>query len=141
MAFRLQDECSTTELRGPAGYEFIGSYVWGTSCGVSVKVDLLEDLPHVYPGLLRPGIERLLSLLDQSASTEASMGLSIATAVKPIVPEVAGRLESYGAGDVDEYVRMLRGAVVLLLQQWQADGEPPSADAVADRVAALEAES
>jgi len=108
---------------------------------VGVKDDLLSDFKYVYPGLSRPEVERLLTLLDQSASTEASMGLSIATAVKPIVPDIAGRIESYGAGDVDEYVRMLRDAAVLLLAQWQTDGQPPAADAVADRVAALDAES
>ena len=108
---------------------------------MSVKDDLLSDFKHVYPGLSREEVEKLLTLLDQSASTEASMGLSIATAVKPIVPEVAGRIESYSAGDVDEYVRMLRGAVVLLRQQWQSEGQPPAADDVADRVSALEAES
>ena len=108
---------------------------------MSVKDDLLEDLPHVYPGLKRPDVERLLTLLDQSASTEASMGLSIATAVKPIVPEVAGRIESYGAADVDEYVRMLRGAVVLLLQEWRPAGEPPDPQVVAKLVGDLEAES
>ena len=80
------------------------------------KDDLLSDFKHIYPGLSREEVEKLLTLLDQSASTEASMGLSIATAIKPIVPEVAGRIESYSAGDVDEYVRMLRGAVVLLLR-------------------------
>jgi hypothetical protein len=108
---------------------------------VSVKDDLLSDFKYIYPGLSREEVEKLLTLLDQSASTEASMGLSIATAIQPIVPEVAGRIESYGAGDVDEYVRMLRGAAVLLLQQWESDGQPPAPDDVADRVAALEAES
>ena len=141
MAYILQVCCSTTELRRPAGLEFIGSCIRGTRCGVSVKDDLLSDFKYVYPGLSRQEVERLLTLLDQSASTEASMGLSIATAVKPMVPEVAGRIESYSAGDVDEYVRMLRGAAVLLLQQWQAEKEPPAAEDLADRVAALEAES
>jgi hypothetical protein len=108
---------------------------------VSVKDDLLSDFKYIYPGLSREEVEKLLTLLDQSASTEASMGLTIATAIKPIVPEVAARIESYGAGDVDEYVRMLRGAAVLILQQWKSDGQPPAADDVADRVAALEAES
>jgi hypothetical protein len=105
---------------------------------VTVKDDLLEDLPHVYPGLERPDIERLLNLLDQSASTEAAMGLSIATALRPLVPEVADRIESYGPQDVDEYVRILRGAVVPLLQQWQPESEAPAADEVADRVATLD---
>ena len=140
MAYALQERCSTAELRRRAP-EFIGSAIRGTRCGVGVKDDLLSDFKYVYPGLSRPEVERLLTLLDQSASTEASMGLSIATAVKPIVPDIAGRIESYGAGDVDEYVRMLRDAAVLLLAQWQTDGQPPAADAVADRVAALDAES
>jgi hypothetical protein len=108
---------------------------------VSVKDDLLNDFNHVYPGVSRHEVERLLTLLDQSASTEATMGLSIATAVKPIVPEVAGRIESYNAGDVDEYVRMLRGAAVLLLQEWRPDGDPPEPEEVANLVGALEVES
>jgi hypothetical protein len=105
---------------------------------VTVKDDLLEDLPHVYPGLERADIERLLSLLDQSASTEATMGLSIATALRPLVPQIADRIESYGPEDVDEYVRILRGAVVPLLQEWQPESDAPTADDVADRVAALD---
>ncbi|MFI5510053.1 hypothetical protein ACIA48_21520 [Mycobacterium sp. NPDC051804] len=108
---------------------------------MSVKDDLLSDFKYVYPGLSRQEVERLLTLLDQSASTEASMGLSIATALKPLVPEVAGRIESYSASDVDEYVRMLRGAAVLLLQEWRPEGEPPEPEGVANLVGALEAES
>ena len=51
---------------------------------VSVKDDLLSDFPLVYPGLERPEVERLLTLLDKSASREGAMGLSIATALKPL---------------------------------------------------------
>lgn len=108
---------------------------------MSVKDDLVSDFKYVYPGPPRQEVERLLTLLDQSASTEATMGLSIATAIKPIVPEVAGRIEAYRSGNVDEYVRMLRGAVVLLLQEWRSEGEPPDAQGVAKLVEALEAES
>ena len=57
------------------------------------------------------------------------------------MPEVAGRIESYTCGDVDEYVRMLRGAAVLLLQQWEPDGNRRQPDDVADLVDAVEAES
>lgn len=108
---------------------------------MSVKADLLDDFPHVYPGLSRSEVERLLTLLDQSASTEATMGMSIATALKPLVPEVAGRIESYRAGDVDEYVRMLRGAAVLLIQNWQTEDQPPAPDRISNLVDAVEAES
>ncbi|BBY94051.1 hypothetical protein MGALJ_37200 [Mycobacterium gallinarum] len=109
---------------------------------MSVKDDLLEDLPHVYPGLPRPDVERLLTLLDQSASTEASMGLSVATALDPLVPNVARRIESYKAsGDVDDYLRMLRGAAVLLLQEWQSQGQPPPPDSIVNLVDKVERDS
>ena len=108
---------------------------------MSVKDDLLEDFPHIYPGLQRPEVERLLTLLDQSASTEASMGLSVATALDPLVPNVARRIESYKQSEVDDYLRMLRGAAVLLLQEWRPDGRPPSPEGVANLVDKVERES
>ncbi|WP_231740243.1 MULTISPECIES: hypothetical protein [unclassified Mycobacterium] len=82
---------------------------------MSVKDDLLSDFPHVYPGLTRPQVERLLTLLDESASTGGGLGLSVATAIKPLSPDIAARIESYNKADVDDYVRILRGAAVLLL--------------------------
>ena len=108
---------------------------------MSVNGDLLDDFPHIYPGLTRPEIERLLTLLDESASTEGSLGLSIATALKPLVPEVAARIDSYKqSGDVDEYVRMLRGAAVLVLQQWQPERQPPTPESISTTVATIEAD-
>ncbi|MCT7657733.1 hypothetical protein [Mycobacterium deserti] len=107
---------------------------------MSVKDDLLSDLPHVYPTLARPEVERLLTLLDQSAGTEGSLGMSIATSLKPLTPEVASRIESYKKSDnVDDYVRMLRGAAVLLLQKWQPDGQPPAPEDISAAVENLEA--
>lgn len=106
---------------------------------MTVKDDLLADFPHVYPALPRDRVERLLTLLDQSAGTEGSLATSIATSLEPLAPEVAGRIKAYkSSDDVDDYVRMLRGATVLLLQRW--DGEPPDADAVSAAVRDLEAE-
>jgi hypothetical protein len=106
---------------------------------VSVKDDLLADFPHLYPGLTRPAVERVLTLLDESASTEGRLGLSIATALKPLAPEVARRIDSYKqSGDVDEYVRMLRGAVVLLLQEWPTDQQPPAPETISEAVASIE---
>ena len=106
---------------------------------VSVKDDLLSELPPVYPGLARPEIVRLLTLLDESASTEGRLGLSIATALKPLVPDVACRIESYGqSDDVDEYVRMLRGAAVSLLQAWRSDEPPPAPASIANMVETIE---
>ncbi|OBI84563.1 hypothetical protein [Mycobacterium sp. E740] len=109
---------------------------------MTVKNDLLSDFPEVYPGLKRPEVERLLTILDQGAGTEGKLGLSIATAIKPLVPEVARRIDSYSkTDDVDDYVRMLRGAAVLLLQRWQGDGEPPSPESVAAAVETMEADA
>jgi hypothetical protein len=108
---------------------------------VSVKDDLLEDFPHIYPVLTRPEVEQLLTLLDKSASTEGRLGLSIATALKPLVPEVAARIESYKqSGDVDEYVRILRGSVVLLLGEWKNDEKPPAPENVSKSIEVVEAE-
>ena len=108
---------------------------------MSVKDDLLDDFPRIYPGLTRPEVEQLLTLLDKSASTEGRLGLSIATALKPLVPDVAARIESYKqSGDVDEYVRILRGAVVLLLQEWQDDEHPPAPEDMSKSIEVIEAE-
>lgn len=111
----------------------------GNSQPVSIKDDLLSDLPHIYPALSRDEVQRVLTILDQSAGTEGSLGLSIATSLKPIVPEVAARIDGYKkSDDVDDYVRMLRGATVLLLQQW--DSQPPPPDDIASAVRKLEAD-
>jgi hypothetical protein len=108
---------------------------------VSVKDDVLSDFPEVYPGLTRPEAERLLTLLDQSAGSEGKVTLSIANAVKPLVPNVASRIENYKQKDVEDYVRILRGGVVLLLQRWPADGEPPSPNSISTEVAELESDA
>jgi len=108
---------------------------------VSVKDDLLDDFPHVYPGLARSEVQRLLTLLDESASTEGGLSMSIATALKPLVPDVADRIASYNkSGDTDDYVRMLRGAAVLLLQKWQPEDQPPAPDSMSNLVDVVEAE-
>jgi hypothetical protein len=108
---------------------------------VSVKDDLLDDFPDVYPRLSRSEIQRLLTLLDESASTEGGLSLSIATALKPLVPDVADRIASYNkSGDTDDYVRMLRGAAVLLLQKWQPEAQAPAPDSMSNLVDAVEAE-
>ncbi|UUO02566.1 hypothetical protein M4D79_03720 [Mycolicibacterium novocastrense] len=60
---------------------------------MTVKDDLLADFPQVYPGLTRSEVEQLLTLLDKGA-TAGGLGLSIATAIKPLVPDIAQRIES-----------------------------------------------
>jgi hypothetical protein len=58
-----------------------------------------------------------------------------------LVPDVAGRIEAYKRKDVDDYVRMLRGAAVMLLQKWQPEDQPPDPENVAKAIEDLEAES
>ncbi|KUI18610.1 hypothetical protein AU193_18435 [Mycobacterium sp. GA-1285] len=108
---------------------------------MTVKDDLLADFPQVYPSLQRSEVERLLMLLDKNTSIEGGRGLSIATAIKPLVPDIAQRIESYKQSDVDDYVRMLRGAAVLLLQRWQPEDQPPPPDSVAAAIEAIEADA
>jgi hypothetical protein len=58
-----------------------------------------------------------------------------------VVPAVAGRIESYNkSGDTDEYVRMLRGVAVLLLQEWQPEEQPTAPGSISNPVDAVEAQ-
>jgi hypothetical protein len=67
------------------------------------------------------------------------LSLSVATAVEPLVPERARRIESYKqSDDVEEYVRMLRGAAVLQLQKWQPENQPPTPESISNAVDTIE---
>jgi hypothetical protein len=58
-----------------------------------------------------------------------------------LLPDIARRIKSYKqSDDVDDYVRMLRGAVVLLLQEWGPDKQPPTPDSIAESIETLEAD-
>ncbi|MGB2923024.1 MAG: hypothetical protein WA944_09730 [Mycobacterium sp.] len=89
---------------------------------MSTRDDVKEDLATVYPRLTRPDVERVVTLLAQAPATDS--GKSIATALKPMVPEVSQRLDSLSAEDVTEYLRLLQGAGTMVLQSWK---EPDAA--------------
>ena len=89
---------------------------------MSTRDDVKEDLATVYPRLTRPDVERVVTLLAQAPATDS--GKSIATALKPMVPEVSQRLDSLSADDVTDYLRMLQGAGTMVLQSWK---EPDAA--------------
>ncbi|MDZ4267152.1 MAG: hypothetical protein U1D00_15910 [Mycobacterium sp.] len=89
---------------------------------MSTKDDVKEDLAAGYPRLARPDVERVVTLLAQAPATDS--GKSIATALKPLVPEVSQRLDSLSADDVTEYLRVLQGAGTMVLQSWK---EPDAA--------------
>lgn len=89
---------------------------------MSTRDDVKEDLATVYPRLTHPDLEHVVSLLAQAPATDS--GKSIATALKPMVPEVSQRLDSLSAEDVTEYLRLLQGAGTMVLQSWK---EPDAA--------------
>ena len=99
---------------------------------MSVKDDVLEDLPHLYPALTREQIERVLTLLDEQASADG--GLSVATALEPLTPDIAARVKSLNDQKAAEYMRVLRGAAILLLQEWKPDDDAPTPDHVYELV-------
>jgi hypothetical protein len=103
---------------------------------MSVLDEVLEDLPELYPGLTRAGIEQVVQLLDQQPAEDS--GLSLASALAKLTPGIAERLQSLSGGDVEEYVRMLRAAATLVLQQWKPDGPSPDAHEIANAVANIE---
>ena len=89
---------------------------------MSTRDDVKEDLATVYPRLTHPDLEHVVSLLNRAPATDS--GKSIATALKPVLPEVAARLDTLSADEVTEYLRVLRGAGTVTLQSW-ADPNGP----------------
>lgn len=89
----------------------------GYGCQMSTKDDVKEDLAAAYPRLTRPDVEQVVTLLAQAPAADS--GASIATALKPLLPESAERLGGLSAGDVTEYLRVLQGAGTVALQSWK----------------------
>lgn len=104
---------------------------------MSAKTMVLADLPELYPGSTRPGIEKVLQILDQQPADDGS-GLSVASALMPIVPGISARLADLDGGQVSEYLRVLRGAATFVLQIWTIDANPPSYASVKTAVEAIE---
>jgi hypothetical protein len=96
---------------------------------MSTKDDVKEDLAAVYPRLTRPDVERVVTLLAQAPASDS--GTSIATALKPMLPEVAARLGSLSPDQVTEYLRVLSGAGTVTLQSWtDRDGPAPGLERI-----------
>lgn len=89
---------------------------------MSTKDDVKADLAAVYPRLTRPDFERVVTLLSQAPAADS--GASIATALKPVLPEVAERLNGLSADKVTEYLRVLQGAGTITLQSWKDQAGP-----------------
>jgi hypothetical protein len=104
---------------------------------MSAKTMVLADLPELCPGTTRPGIERVLQILDQQPATDRS-GLSVASALMPIVPGISARLSDLSGDEVDDYLRVLRGAATFVLQLWTTNGRAPRYASVKTAVEAIE---
>ena len=104
---------------------------------MSTKDDVKNDLASAYPRLTRSEVERVVTLLAQAPA--ADRGASIATALKPVLPEAAKRLEGLSADDVTDYLRVLRGAATMALQSWKdADAPGPGIDEIGSFIDTVE---
>lgn len=104
---------------------------------MSAKTMVLADLPELYPGSTRPGIEKVLQVLDQRPAEDGG-GLSVASALMPIVPGISARLADLSGDDVGDYLRVLRGAATFVLQIWTHKADPPSYATVKTAVEAID---
>jgi hypothetical protein len=69
------------------------------------KLDVIEDVPHIM-NMTRSELESVVTLLDQRANFD----LDIVPALRNWAPKIADRLESLSGTDVDDYLRILKGA-------------------------------
>ncbi|MGE2835450.1 hypothetical protein [Mycobacterium sp. SMC-4] len=92
---------------------------------MSIKDDVKQDLAAAYPRLSRSDLERVVTLLAQAPAT--GNGSSTATALEPLLPEVAKRLGTLSGTSVTDYLRVLQGAATTSLQSWK-DAAAPGPD-------------
>ena len=103
---------------------------------VDVKDMVLHDLPELYPGSTRPGIERVLQILEQRPVNDGN-GLTAASALTPLVPGISRRLVELDGDQVADYLRVLRSATVFVLQSWNQDAQAPSYASIETAIQAL----
>lgn len=94
---------------------------------MSTTDDVKQDLAAAYPELSRSDLERVVTLLAQAPATDS--GTSVATALKPVLPQAAERLDTLSATEVTEYLRVLQGAATTTLQSW-TDGTRPDIERI-----------
>lgn len=88
---------------------------------MSTKDDVKQDLAVAYPRLSRSDFERVVTLLAQAPATGS--GTSTATALEPLLPETAKRLDALSAAEVTDYLRILQGAATTTVQSWRDGSE------------------
>lgn len=98
---------------------------------MSVTEDVLADYLAAYPQLSRSQLEEVLSTLSTTTSASDGMETAIAVAIKGTMPGAAQRITEYSGADATEYLRILKGALIFTLGQWESPEQPgPSADRI-----------
>jgi hypothetical protein len=103
---------------------------------MKVKDMLMQDLPDLYPGLTRAGIEQVAKVLDEVPGTKSA--LSVASTLMEVVPSMAARIGGLEGDGLADYLSRLRGAALLALQMWKPDAQAPSASHFSAAVEASE---
>jgi hypothetical protein len=101
---------------------------------MNAKDMVLQDLPDLYPGLTRAGIEHILRALDNPPVGHVG---GLASEVIAIAPEIAQRLKALSGQQLNDYVRVMKGAAVLVLQMWTSSDKAPPPAAIVTGVEAL----
>jgi hypothetical protein len=101
---------------------------------MTVKDMVLQDLPDLYPGLTRAGIEQVLRIID---NPPRGGGESLASELIAIAPVIAERLKSLTGEDLSHYLQIMKSAAVLTLQMWTSNDNAPPPTAIATGVEAL----
>jgi hypothetical protein len=107
-----------------------------TKAGIAMtaKEMVLQDLPDLYPGLTRSGIEQVLRTLDNPPS---GGGPSLGSELIAIAPIIAERLKSLSGKELTDYLSMMKSTAVLVLQMWTSNDKAPPPAAIATSVEAL----
>lgn len=96
---------------------------------------VLHDLPDLYPGLTRAGVEEVLRTFEDPP---LGRGKGMASHLIQIAPVIAERLESLDGAELDRYADMMKSAAVLVLQMWTSNAHPPPVSAIVTGVEALD---
>jgi hypothetical protein len=102
---------------------------------VTIKDMVRHDLPDLCPGLTRAAVEHVQSAFEGFLF---GTGRGLASDLASIAPLIAQRIRSLEGRDLEEYVRILNSAAVLVLQMWTANGKAPRLAAVEAAVTALD---
>ncbi|WP_156662561.1 hypothetical protein [Mycobacterium sp. 1274761.0] len=99
---------------------------------MNAKDMVLQDLPHLYPGLTRAGVERILRILENPPGGHVG---GLASHIVALAPDIAKRLTALSGQQLDDYLHALKGAAVTVLRLWTSADEAPPPAAIVTGVA------